>query len=394
MAAEGEDVFRGVNTEIMDMLRSGGKELDMTADELRGIGGISEINGLETDGAKLGGVEDPANLQEISQRLIRARREGETELISKLERQEEILQKLQGFRRDMDSLTGAVDTVEAIMNNKNFQNLSDLQTSSGWKGADDDGKLAMIRDNTREMKNTEKDLKNLKKELQGKSGKEEELKKVEKNLDEVQGRIKESNKLEKKIECTEECGKGTFSKIMSKSEKVASLGTKAGAAIAVVVCGFEVLVANQLQTEADCLSSCKDRNNQYGKDPDGKVPEANCPNPTPSPGGCESYCDTACSKQNRITRAEHQAENDPFGSVANLVSDVAKAPIDIFDSFRRGLYLIGGLILLVIVYYFAKNWVSGKGAALKIKATTSGLGNIKNIDKYRAAKGIISEVNG
>ena len=213
-------------------------------------------------------------------------------------------------------------------------------------------------------------------------------------MDEVQGRIKESNKLEKKIECTEECGKGTFSKIMSNSGKVASFGTKAGAVIAAGICGFEVLVAKQLQTEADCLSSCKDRNNEYGKDPDGKVPEANCPNPTPSPGGCEPYCDTACSKQNRITRAEDQVQNDPFGSVADLVSAAAKAPLDIFDSFRRGLYLIGGLILLVIVYYFAKNWVSGKGAALKIRATTSGLGNIKNIDKYRAAKGIISEVNG
>jgi len=396
MAAEGEEVLRDLSPEVEAMFRDGGEELNMTAEQLQGIGGIDELNELKTDGADLGDVEDPTNLDEIQSRLAQERAVAplyrDDNLVATLERQEEILESLQEFRGDMDSLTGEVDTAEAIMQNGNFKKLSDLQTSSEWKEADDDAKLSLVRDNTSELRKTEEELNDLKSELKGKSEKADELKKVEKNLDEIKGKIKESNKLEKKIECTEECGKGTFSKIMSKSGKVASFGKKAGAVIAVGICGYEVLVANQLQTEADCLSSCKDRNNEYGKDPDGKVPEANCPSPPPSPG-CEAYCDTACSKQNRITRAENQVGNDPFGSLADLVSGVAQAPLDFFDSFRRGLYLIGGLILLVIVYYFAKNWVSGKGAALKIKATTSGLGNI-NLDKYRAAKGIISEVNG
>ena len=163
-----------LNAAERTFLESAGYDLATVSEEdlSRTLGNLN-LNDLKTTGADLGGVENPANLGEISERLATAREAGDNNLIEALERQEQILQKLQGFRRDMDSLTGAAETAGEIMNNKNFQNLSDLQTSSEWKEADDDGKLAMIRDNTREMKNTEKDLKNLKKELQGKSGKEE-----------------------------------------------------------------------------------------------------------------------------------------------------------------------------------------------------------------------------
>jgi hypothetical protein len=135
--------------------------------------------------------------------------------------------------------------------------------------------------------------------------------------------------------------------------------------------GGEVLVQMTMQTEEECEDNCEARKNKPVKDcPD--VPTANCPENETDDDKCETYCEDACSQENRVDRAVCKIKNDPVGAVAGAAGKFFRAPLNIWEHFR---YEIIGFVILVagfLFYKYTTSWAVSAGEALTLTGKKRG----------------------
>uniref|UniRef100_A0A6C0F598 Uncharacterized protein n=1 Tax=viral metagenome TaxID=1070528 RepID=A0A6C0F598_9ZZZZ len=160
--------------------------------------------------------------------------------------------------------------------------------------------------------------------------------------------------------------------------------------------GMEVMIRSQMQTDGECKRLCESRNNPKGTCSDPNIPDAVCPTTTED---CGKYCDTACSTENRLARAEQRALDNPMGtaldSIGSAIDNAVNAPLQLWDTFKYIFIGIGVILLLAIVYKFSTAWVSGKAASMTIMGATRGSSGITDADvqNYKKMQDNIKAVN-
>tara|TARA_B100000963_G_scaffold361780_1_gene399470 strand:+ start:677 stop:1717 length:1041 start_codon:yes stop_codon:yes gene_type:complete len=180
-------------------------------------------------------------------------------------------------------------------------------------------------------------------------------------------------------------------------DMVKKLFTKDGLKVLLALfIGMEIMIKKQMQTDGECKRLCESRNNPKGTCSDPNIPDAVCPTTTED---CGKYCDTACSTENRLARAEQRVLDNPMGtaldSIGSAIDNAVNAPLQLWDTFKYIFIGIGVILLLVIVYKFSTAWVSGKAASMTIKGATRGSSGItdEDVQNYKNMKDNIKAIN-
>ena len=221
----------------------------------------------------------------------------------------------------------------------------------------------------------------------------EERKKLNERRDKLREGIKEHKELNRSDLSKWMRGKGKSGLDMTQDIIKDSGGFKlknALTVLGVIMLGGYFLVAWQMQSEGECKKLCKSRKNPKGKCSDPNIPEANCP---PKETDCDTYCENACSQENRVARSKRQVADDPGGVALGALGDALDSPFEFWDTFKYVIMGIGTIIILIMVYKFSTAWVTGKAANMTIRGTTRGLGTT-DIKAYNESMKTIKQVNG
>jgi len=221
----------------------------------------------------------------------------------------------------------------------------------------------------------------------------EERKKLNERRDKLREGIKEHKELNRSDLSKWMRGKGKSGLDMTQDIVKDSGGFKLkniGKILGMIMLGGALLVGWQMQSEGECKKLCKSRKNPKGKCSDPNIPEANCP---PKETDCDTYCENACSQENRVARSKRQVADDPGGVALGALGDALDSPFEFWDTFKYVIMGIGTIIILIMVYKFSTAWVSGKAANMTIRGTTRGLGNT-DIKTYNERMNVIKQVNG
>jgi len=112
--------------------------------------------------------------------------------------------------------------------------------------------------------------------------------------------------------------------------------------------GLGVVLSSNMPSEEQCIQKCKNRRNPdtcQGKDGEDNL---NCPIPDPE-GGCDDYCETICTQDNRTTLAWCSVQDDPVGGVANTLTSMVNSPLGFWDTWGTIIMVLCGLAFIPLI---------------------------------------------
>jgi len=112
--------------------------------------------------------------------------------------------------------------------------------------------------------------------------------------------------------------------------------------------GLGVVLASNMPSEEQCIQKCINRRNPdtcQGKDGEDNL---NCPIPDPE-GGCDDYCETICTQDNRSALAWCSVQDDPVGGVANTLTSMVNSPLGFWDTWGTIIMVLCGLAFIPLI---------------------------------------------